>query len=76
MNAWYALLLLGLVALTGRIEWLALALLMTVAMVAGPLWGNGVGLRTAAYGLAAAIALTAIVARRYRADRVTQSPVR
>jgi hypothetical protein len=55
--AWYALLLLGLIAMTGRVEWLPLVGLTTVAMLAAPLWGNGIGMRTLCYGAGLAAVL-------------------
>ncbi|WP_406864210.1 glycosyltransferase family 87 protein [Streptomyces sp. HUAS MG47] len=51
--SWYALLLVALVALDGRWEWLAVALAGAAAYLAGPVTGStGV---TAAYGAAAAV---------------------
>ncbi|MFF6772071.1 glycosyltransferase 87 family protein [Streptomyces sp. NPDC012637] len=49
--SWYALLLVALVALDGRWEWLGVALAGAVAYLAGP--GAGGGAVTAAYGAAA-----------------------
>ncbi|MFE0644117.1 glycosyltransferase 87 family protein [Streptomyces sp. NPDC058877] len=49
--SWYALLLVALVALDGRAEWLGIALAGAVAYVAGPVVGYGVA--TFAYGAAA-----------------------
>ena len=53
--AWYALLLLGLVALTGRLEWLSMAIAPTISMLGGPEVGNGVVFRTCAFAVGAAI---------------------
>ena len=54
--AWYALVLLALVALSGRLEWLPLVLLMTVAMTTGPYSLGPVSLPTLCYLIAAAAA--------------------
>ncbi|MCW2527706.1 MAG: hypothetical protein JWM76_2566, partial [Pseudonocardiales bacterium] len=56
-------LLLGLIAMTGRIEWLPLVGLITVAMLAAPLWGNGIGMRTLCYGVGL---LAVLFGARYR----------
>ena len=79
--AWYALLLLALVALTGRVEWLGVCVLPTVAMLAGPLVGNGVAVRTACYGVGAAIVLAGwwwqrTIKRSDQSAQSAQSPVR
>ncbi|MEU9856189.1 glycosyltransferase family 87 protein [Streptomyces sp. NPDC047974] len=50
--SWYALLLVALVALDGRWEWLGVALAGATAYLAAPLVGHGAA--TAAYGIAAA----------------------
>ncbi|WOX20504.1 glycosyltransferase family 87 protein [Streptomyces solicathayae] len=73
--SWYALLLVALVALDGRWEWLGLALAGAVAYLAGPTVGPGAA--TAAYGAAAVAVCAGAWLRRHR-DRATPtgSPVR
>ncbi|MER6999771.1 glycosyltransferase family 87 protein [Streptomyces sp. NPDC000410] len=61
--SWYALLLVALVALDGRWEWLGVALAGTVAYLAGPAVGYGAA--TTAYA-AAAVAVCACAGQRRR----------
>ncbi|MEP6853756.1 MAG: glycosyltransferase 87 family protein [bacterium] len=70
--AWYALLLLALVSMTARLEWLPLVLAMTVAMLAGPEVGrHGGALRTACFTAAAlAVPVVHVLLRRRRAGSV------
>ncbi len=75
--AWYALLLLALVAMTGRVEWLVLVLAMTVAMLAGPEVGrHGTALRTAGFLVAGLGALLGSAVRRRAAARRTSAVAR
>ncbi|MER5964622.1 glycosyltransferase family 87 protein [Streptomyces sp. NPDC002057] len=66
--SWYALLLVALVALDGRWEWLGVALAGAVAYLVG---GDGA---TAAYGAAAAVVLAAARARAGGRPRVRGTP--
>jgi hypothetical protein len=56
--SWYAVLLLALVAMTARVEWLPLAIMPTLSTLGAVDFGNGVSYRTSCYaiGLAAAVA--------------------
>ncbi|MEU2234521.1 glycosyltransferase family 87 protein [Streptomyces vietnamensis] len=65
--SWYALLLVALVALDGRREWLGVALAGAVAYLAGPVIGT-VGV-TAAYGAAGGVVCVTGWARRWSAGR-------
>ncbi|MFL9679985.1 glycosyltransferase 87 family protein [Streptomyces sp. KL110A] len=62
--SWYALLLVALVALDGRAEWLAVALAGAVAYLAGPTLGQGA--TTGAYAAAAGVVTAAAGVRRWR----------
>ena len=66
---WYAILLVALVALDGRVEWLAVAAANTLAAV----WSEFAGVHApnvaAGYGLALAVVLAATAVRRLRAQR-------
>ena len=61
--AWYAVVLLALVALSRRLEWLPLVLLMTVAMMAGPGSLGPVSWPTLCYLVALGAALGPVVVR-------------
>ncbi|MEV7521970.1 glycosyltransferase 87 family protein [Streptomyces sp. NPDC091371] len=65
--SWYALLLIALVALDGRWEWLATALAGAAAYVTGRALGEATG--TVAYGLAAAAVLAGQMLRRPQTRR-------
>ncbi|MFZ3468786.1 glycosyltransferase 87 family protein [Streptomyces sp. 4.24] len=68
--SWYALLLIALVALDGRGEWLGIALAGAAVYVLGPAVGYQAALSSTAYGSAAALVLvTALVRRRAAARR-------
>ncbi|MFJ2054741.1 glycosyltransferase 87 family protein [Streptomyces sp. NPDC087908] len=71
--SWYALLLVALVALDGRWEWLGVALAGATAYLAVPLAGQGAG--TTAYGIAAAAVCAGWWARR-RPDHPAPDPGR
>ncbi|MER8038969.1 glycosyltransferase 87 family protein [Streptomyces hydrogenans] len=62
--SWYALLLVALVALDGRAEWLAVALAGAVAYLAGPALGQAA--TTGAYATAAGVVTAAAALRRRR----------
>ncbi|GGZ95599.1 hypothetical protein GCM10010371_64560 [Streptomyces subrutilus] len=66
--SWYALLLIALVALDGRWEWLGVALAGAAVYVLGPRFGFPAPLAALAYGaaLALVLAMTAVRARRER----------
>ncbi|MFI8420840.1 glycosyltransferase 87 family protein [Streptomyces sp. NPDC085479] len=71
--SWYALLLVALVALDGRVEWLGVAGAGAVAYLAGP--GAGQGAVTAAYATAAVlVAAGAGLRRRRRPPPVERTP--
>ncbi|WMX43637.1 glycosyltransferase 87 family protein [Streptomyces roseicoloratus] len=73
--SWYALLLVALVALDGRGEWLGVALAGAVAYLAGPELGSGAA--TAAYGTAAVAAYGGWwLRRRGRRERAARRPRR
>ncbi|WP_282695306.1 glycosyltransferase family 87 protein [Streptomyces sp. CC208A] len=67
--SWYALLLIALVALDGRWEWLGVALAGAVAYLAGPV--TGIAGPTAAYGAAGALVCAVWWARRRSTGRST-----
>ncbi|MFE3560530.1 glycosyltransferase 87 family protein [Streptomyces sp. NPDC059193] len=60
---WYALLLVALVALDGRWEWLGIALAGAAVYLLGPRFGYQATLSSVAYGAAAALVLTATAMR-------------
>jgi hypothetical protein len=62
--SWYAMLLVVLVALTGRVEWLAVAMGGYVAQYAANLHLTGTAAQRIGYGAAALIVITAILLRR------------
>ncbi|MFC9299170.1 glycosyltransferase family 87 protein [Streptomyces sp. NPDC057011] len=62
--SWYALLLIALVALDGRWEWLGIALAGAAVYVLGPAFGYRPTLGTLAYGTTAALVLTMACLRR------------
>jgi len=70
--AWYALLLIGLTALDGRWEWLAVAAASAVTYVPGEYAHT----ETAAYALAAIVVILGALARRGYLPRVPQTPPR
>ncbi|HEU5271991.1 MAG TPA: hypothetical protein VFU36_18865, partial [Jatrophihabitans sp.] len=61
--SWYAVELLVLVALTGRLEWLPLVFAPTVANLGAPSFGNGVAFRTSCYAVALAAVLIGALLR-------------
>ena len=62
--AWYALLLLALVAMSGRLEWLSMVIAATIAMLGGPEVGDGVVLRTCCFAAGAAVTAAWLAAGR------------
>lgn len=70
--AWYALLLIGLIALDGRWEWLAVAAASAVTYVPGEYAHT----ETAAYSVAAIVVILGALARRGYLPRVPQTPPR
>lgn len=66
--SWYALLLIALVALDGRWEWLGVALAGAAVYVLGPAFGTRPSVSELAYGAAAALVLVAAWARRRAAS--------
>jgi hypothetical protein len=62
--SWYAVELLVLVAMTGRLEWLPLVFAPTVANLGAPSFGNGVAFRTSCYAAALAVVLVGSWRRR------------
>ncbi|HEY1179237.1 MAG TPA: glycosyltransferase 87 family protein, partial [Phytomonospora sp.] len=70
--AWYALLLIALVALDGRWEWLAVAAASAVTYVPG----EYAHVETAAYAVAAVVVVLGALARRGYLPRVPQTPPR
>lgn len=64
--SWYAVLLLALVAMTGRVEWLPLVIAPTVASLGAAHFGNGVDYRTSCYALALLGVLIGLTIRRAR----------
>ncbi|MFD3679905.1 glycosyltransferase family 87 protein [Streptomyces sp. NPDC058613] len=72
--SWYALLLVALVALDGRWEWLGVALAGAAVYVLGPAVGHGAAPGTLAYGAAAALVLVAAWLRRRAAARGAGAP--
>ncbi|WP_204357853.1 MULTISPECIES: hypothetical protein [unclassified Streptomyces] len=66
---WYALLLIALVALDGRWEWLGIALAGAAVYVLGPTVGYQAALSSTAYGSAAALVLVTAPVRRRAAAR-------
>jgi hypothetical protein len=62
--SWYAVELLVLVAMTGWLEWLPLAIAPTIANLGASSFGNGVGFRTACYAVALLVVLAGTVLRR------------
>jgi hypothetical protein len=67
--SWYAVELLVLVAMTGWLEWLPLAIVPTIANLGASSFGDGVGFRTACYAAALLVAVAGTVLR----HRVTGS---
>lgn len=65
--SWYALLLIALVALDGRWEWLGIALAGAAVYVLGPVFGFAAALSGIAYGAATAPVLVMTAVRRRRA---------
>ncbi|MFJ3923322.1 glycosyltransferase 87 family protein [Streptomyces sp. NPDC090022] len=63
--SWYALLLVALVALDGRWEWLGVAVAGAAVYVTGQAFGSRAGVSTVAYG-AAALLVLAVTAVRHR----------
>jgi hypothetical protein len=75
--SWYAVELLVLVAMTGWLEWLPLAIAPTVANLGASSFGDGVAFRTSCYALALLAAIAGTVLRQ-RAGRLTdraRSPI-
>ncbi|MEF9886597.1 glycosyltransferase family 87 protein [Streptomyces sp. P9-A4] len=76
--SWYALLLVALVALDGRREWLGVALAGEAVYVLGPEYGYQSALSATAYGIAALVVLLGPAARRWQTSptgwRVQRSP--
>ncbi|WP_067022652.1 glycosyltransferase 87 family protein [Streptomyces dysideae] len=67
--SWYALLVVALVALDGRWEWLAVPAAGAVLYIGGEPWGGHVSLQSLSYGTAALAVLTgAAVRTAWRAD--------
>ncbi|MFD7909598.1 glycosyltransferase 87 family protein [Streptomyces sp. NPDC059752] len=64
--SWYALLLIALVALDGRWEWLGLALAGAAVYLLAPVFGHRPALGASAYGAAVLVILLAAVLRRRR----------
>ncbi|MFE3991971.1 glycosyltransferase 87 family protein [Streptomyces goshikiensis] len=62
--SWYALLLIALVALDGRWEWLGIALAGAAVYVLGPTFGYQSALSNIAYGAAVVLVLTVTLLRR------------
>ncbi|MFD7612614.1 glycosyltransferase 87 family protein [Streptomyces sp. NPDC059828] len=67
--SWYALLLVALVALDGRWEWLAVALAGAVKYVMGQWDGSGFVISATAYGIAACVVLAGAVLRERARDK-------
>ncbi|OKK17701.1 hypothetical protein AMK16_20165 [Streptomyces sp. CB00455] len=65
--SWYALLLVALVAMDGRWEWLGVALAGAAVYVLGPAFGYGAAPARVAYGAAAVLVLAVTAMRRRRA---------
>jgi hypothetical protein len=75
--SWYAVELLVLVAMTGWLEWLPLAIAPTVANLGASSFGDGVAFRTSCYALALLAAVVGTVLR-HRTGRLTdraRSPI-
>ncbi len=72
--SWYVLLLIALVALDGRWEWLGTALAGAAVYVLGPTFGYQPTLSNLAYGAAAALVLVMSRARRRAATRAVDDP--
>ncbi|MEW1636945.1 glycosyltransferase 87 family protein [Streptomyces sp. NPDC093801] len=72
--SWYALLLIALVALDGRWEWLGVPLAGAAVYVLGPTFGYHTALADLAYGSAAALVLTMSLVRRRPARRASAAP--
>ncbi|MFD3454828.1 glycosyltransferase 87 family protein, partial [Streptomyces sp. NPDC058691] len=64
--SWYALLVIALVALDGRWEWLAVPAAGAALYLGGALWGSNVPLQTLAYGIAAPAVLAGAALRARR----------
>ncbi|MEU9802054.1 glycosyltransferase 87 family protein [Streptomyces sp. NPDC051000] len=62
--SWYALLLIALVALDGRWEWLGVALAGAAVYVLAPVFGHGAAPSNVAYGAALALVLAVTLLRR------------
>jgi len=67
--SWYAVELLVLVAMTGRLEWLPLVIAPTIANLGASSFGNGVAYRTSCYAVALACVLVGLAARQYLRSR-------
>ncbi|MCX5072209.1 glycosyltransferase 87 family protein [Streptomyces sp. NBC_00513] len=77
--SWYALLLIALVALDGRWEWLGVALAGAAVYVLAPVFGHAAALSNVAYGAAVALVLAVTLLRRRTSVAAGQglpSPVR
>jgi len=61
--SWYAVELLVLVAMTGRLEWLPLVVAPTVANLGASSFGDGVAYRTSCYAVALAWVLAGVLSR-------------
>ena len=73
--SWYALMLLALIALTGRVEWLPMVLGAGLSMVGALLVTDGVRMHLVMYSIAAASTGALLLARAYRSRRVGTRPV-
>jgi alpha-1,2-mannosyltransferase len=72
--SWYLVFLLGLAAMTGRIEWLPLVIAPTFATLGAANFGNGIGYRTGCYAVAlAAVVLATAIRWRWGAGRFCQT---
>lgn len=69
--SWYALLLVALVALDGRWEWLGIAVAGPAVYVTGQVFGSREAVSATAYGLAVLLVLVVTVVRR-RAPRTAE----
>ncbi|MER7463163.1 glycosyltransferase 87 family protein [Streptomyces sp. NPDC097981] len=72
--SWYALLLIALVALDGRWEWLGVALAGAAVYVLGPVLRYQAALGATAYGIAVLLVLVASAVRRRRAVTRAKAP--